>query len=291
MSFVITDLTDYNQRATELLREGVLFNDDFAQYEIQSGIKYKEYLNYVDANPGFSQTVCGTPDNGTTTLTEKEIEVAQYAATEKYCYTDLDTKALGNIDLAPVLVEDLLAKVKTKVNHDLWIGSGTDYIEGWLVQLPAASDYIDASDISYVSATADNIDDIVTEMIANVSSEMFSRGVLTLYMDLATYNLYKQNRLAANYYRDADADFGPLEMWAFGYEGQIKIEAKVGIGSTKNLMLTWAKNLVIGVDEVSKVSEAEFIDDPITKYVYFRALFKMGNSIKHTSEVVYMKLA
>ncbi len=291
MSFVVTSLTDYTEKATELLRAGVLFNDDFASYEIQSGIKYKEYLNYVDANPAFSQTVCGTPGDGTTTLTEKEIEVAQYSATEKYCYTDLDKKALGDIDLAPVLVEDLLAKVKTKVSHDLWIGSGADYIDGWLTQVAAAGDYIDATCSAYSTATATNIDEIVVDLIASISPAMFSRGVLTIFMDLATFNLYKQNRLAANFYRDANTEFGPLTMWAFGYEGQVKIEAKVGIGTNKNLMLTWEKNLVIGVDEVNDVSEAEFINDPITKYVYFRAQFKLGASIKYTDEVVYMELA
>jgi len=290
MSFVVTGLTDYTEKATELLRAGVLFNDDFAQYEIQTGIKFKEYLNYVDAQPTFANAACGTPADGATTLTEKEIEVKDYRATDKLCYADLDSKALGGIDVASAVTADEIAKIKTKVNHDLWIGdtSGTDYIDGWLTLTADSTDKIVATSIGITSTS---IDDAVIDMIAKSTPGMSSRGVLTIYMSLANFNLYKQNRLSANFYRDANADFGPLSMWAFGYEGQVKIEAKVGLGSTQDMILTWAKNLVIGTDEVSKVSSAEWINDPLTKNVHFDAAFKLGAQIKYTNEVVYFEAA
>jgi len=286
MSFVLTNLTDYTEKATELLRAGVLFNDDFANYEIQTGIKFQEYLNYVDAQPTFANATCGTPADGTTTLTEKVITVKDYRATDKLCYADLDKKALAGIDVASAITADEIAKIKTKVNHDLWIGdaSGTDYIDGWLTLTGDSSDKIVATS---VAVTVTSIDDVIINMISKITSGMQSRGILTIYMSLANFNLYKQNRLAANLYRDANADFGPLEMWAFGYEGQVKIEAKVGLGSSEDMILTWAKNLVVGTDEVSTISSAEWIDDKITKNVHFDAAFKLGAQIKFTNEVVY----
>ena len=80
-------------------------------------------------------------------------------------------------------------------------------------------------------------------------------------------------------------DFGPLEMWATGYDGQVKIKAQTGLGTSTSMILTWAKNLLISTDAISNAASIEFIAAPDRSVNYF-VDFKLGAQIKYTNEVV-----
>lgn len=285
MAFNVTGLTDYTERATEMLREAVLFTDNIKEFDAQVGIKFKEYLNYLDANPGFGNITCGLPTSGDAVLTEKEISVENYKVADKYCFADLDNKALQLIDVPASLTAELMEKIRVKVEHDLWMGdtSGTDYIDGWITLAKADAK---THDVTAVAITPTNIDDILLDMVNTVPDNLWARGVLTLYLPLNYYNMYKQNRLAANFFHESVEGMGPLEMWMFGYSGQVKIKAEASLAGSKVFIMTWPKNFVVGYDELSAVSSARWWIDEKEDYAYFKAAFKLGAQLKFGGDIV-----
>jgi len=297
MAFVVSSLTAYTDKATELLRAGILFSEDFARFSVQTDINYKKYLNYVAAQPYVQAGACSLAQSGSTTLTEKEITVATYAFRQSYCLQDLVQKAVPQshstlkgewaTPLEVSMTDGIVEKIKEKVDTDLWLGSGADLIDGWFTVLSGCSGAISLDTYTAVTATVDNIDEIVNDFIDNITNAMWSRGTLTLHVSIPVYNLYKRNRLAANYYRDQNAGFGPFEMQIFGYENQITIKGESGLGTSNYMMLTWDKNLYMGTDEVSEISEAKWVYDEITNLVWFQSSFKLGAQIAFCGEVIH----
>jgi hypothetical protein len=295
-SFNVTDLTNYTEKATELLQKGILYNEDWVNnYSVQTGIKYKEYLNFINVNPWVQAGACGLLASGETVFTEKEIQVVTYAYRDKFCEKDLNQKALpqgvGTFgDLAKPIEEAItmgeINAIKKQVDQDLWFGT-SGMITGFIGRISGCSGAISLDTYSGVTATKDNIDDIVDDFIDNRTNAMISRGVLTIHCSVGVFNLYKRNRLYANYFRDKDATLGQMEDWVFGYEGQIKIKGEPGFGTSNYMIMTWDKNLFIGTDDVNEVASAEWIYDPLTKYVWFMSSFKLGTQIAFCDEVVH----
>jgi len=282
MAFNINTLSDYTEKSTELLRSGVLYNDNFSEFDYQTGIQYKEFLNFVEVDPTLVAGSCGATDGGDTDLTEKVITVIPMKSDNRFCFDDLYKKALSNIDVPKAITQDFIDKLKVKVETTLWSGNALG-VQGWIGEASGDNTVVE---VPGAALTVTNIDDTINEMIANIPNALTSRGLLTLYVSNANYNLYKQNRLQANYYRDANSDFGVNEMWVFGYEGQIKIKAVAGFETNEKMLLTWAKNLVIGTDDVNQVSSAKWVIDEVEEYAWLKSKFKLGTTYKFGSEIV-----
>ena len=293
--FTVSSLTDYTEKATELLRAGVLFSEDLSNYEFQTGIKYKEYLNFANVDPKVQAGACGLSASGDTIFTEKEIEVVLYAYRDSFCTADLRQKALpqgsGTLkgDLGAPIEQTLTAgeieAIKGDVEKDIWLGT-SGMIDGWFTNLSACTSAISLDTYTGTTATLANIDDIVNDFIDNITDAMWSRGVLTLHCSVSTYNLYKRNIMTA--YGDLkDTSLGLMETWLYGYENQIKIKGEAGLAGSNYMMLTWDKNLVIGTDEESEIAEAKWVYDEVTDYVWFKSSFKLGTQIKFCGKAIH----
>ncbi len=301
MGFTVSSLTDYTMKATELLRESVLFNDDLSNYSIQTGIKYIEPLNILDTTVYFQAGGCSLANSGDTVFCEKLITVASYAVKKSFCVQDLQKKNLPLVagsmldklspEIQSVLTADIQAKTKYQIEQDLWLGT-SGLINGWAKNLSACTG-CEGTPISCGSATTitdANVDDIFALFVENITQDMWSRGVLTLHCSVAIYNMYKRNRLAANFYHDTNADgnqLGIMEAYLFGYEGQIKVKAEAGLNGSNYCFLTWDKNLYIGYDEESEVSYAEYQWDNVTDLIWYKSYFKLGTQIAFCNEVIH----
>jgi len=291
--FTVSGLTAYTAKATELLTKGVLFNEDYQNYSIQQGIQYKKYLNFLEATPTLQAGACGLTAGGTSTFTEKTIETVTYAYRDQFCKDTLDEKALtlpsGTLDgnFGPLIESTLnmeeINKIKQTVDVDKWLGT-SGFIDGWFTNVGGNAVALDT--YGGVTASLSNIDDIVVDFVNNITDAMWSRGVLTLHMSIAIFNLYKQNRLAANYFRDANSAMGLFEMWVFGYEGQIKIKAEAGLAGSNYMMLTWDKNLYIGTDQIMDIASAKWFFDENTDYLRFKSSFKFGTQTAIDGEII-----
>ncbi len=298
MSFNVSSLTDYTQKATELLREGILFSDSYAGYSVQTGIKYREPMNILDTEVYFQAGTCGLGNSGDTTFTEKLITVVPYAVKKSFCEADLRKKNLPLVpgsmmdklspEVESVLTADLQAKTKNKIDADLWLGTST-MIDGWMANVSGCTDAISLTTYSSTTPTLSNIDDIVNDFVDNITDAMWSRGELTLHCSVAVYNLYKRN--IYNAYGQTLAAFneklGPMEMYVANYDGQIKIKAESGLNGSEYMLLTWDKNLYIGMDEENEISYAKYVFDEVEDYIWYKQYFKLGTQVAFCGEVIH----
>jgi hypothetical protein len=280
MAFTISGLSEYTNKATEILRAGI-FSNELVEFDMQTGIMYKEFLNFIDTDPTLVAGTCGSINSGDTTITERVITVIPMKSDQSYCFDDLYKKALGGLDVAKSITEDTAAKISKTVSKTIWEGNALG-IDGFIAQLEADTD---TNEVASSTLTTANIEAEIAKMVVLVNDAMYSRGELTLYVNYKTFNLYKVARLAVNSYRDQSTTFGTNEQWLNGYEGQIKIKAQLGIADNK-MLLTWAKNLVIGTDEINQVSSAKWIIDEVTELAWLKSKFKLGTSYKYSTEAI-----
>lgn len=297
--FTVNGLTAYTEKATQMLRAGVLFSDTFENYSIQQGINYKEYINFIDINPHVQAGACGLSASGTTTITEKEISVVTYSYRDQFCKNDLVQKALTlgvgtlNDDFGQIIEQNLMEgeinAIKHQVDVDLWLGT-SGMIDGWFANLSACTSAISLDTYTATTVTQDNVDNVVDDFIDNVTEAMWARGVLTLHCSVSIYNMYKRNLIAAfgaGSLATLLTEMKPLEMWVIGFEGQLKIKAEAGLAGSNYMMLTWDKNLFIGTDELREISEAKWFFDENTDFLKFKSNFKLGTQIAFCGEAIH----
>ena len=297
MAFTVSSLTDYTKKATELLREGVLFNDDLKNYSIQTGIKYIEPINILDTDVYFQAGACSLANSGNTTFTEKLITVATYAVKKSFCVQDLQKKNLPLVpgsmldkltpEIETVLTADIQAKTKNQIEADLWLGT-SGLIDGWMEDISGCTGAISLDTYTAVTITESNVDDVFLDFVQNITDGMWSRGILTIHCSVPIYNMYKRNRLSSNLYHDSKSEqLGAMETWYFGYEGQIKVKAEAGLAGSNYVILTWDKNLYIGYDEENEASYAKWVFDEVTDLMWYKSYFKLGTQVAFCSEVIH----
>ena len=296
MSFNVSNLSDYTLKATELLRTEALFSESLGRFDYMTNIQHKQYLNYIDSNPAIQAGKCDLDASGTTVFDEKEIQVFPIAFREKYCIDDLNKKDLnfntGTLngvmipDLQTSLLLDNSKSIKKQVEKLIFAGktSSGDIFDGLITQFAADSDVID---ISSTGVTVDNIDNILQDIALAITDEMWARGkMIYIHMPLAYYNLYRINRVNANFYHDDPKNTGLMSMPFFGWEGQIAIVAEPSLAGTKTIFATWDENIVVGTDEISEISSAKIYFDENTDYVKYKASMKLGVAYKFGKEVI-----
>ena len=297
MAFTVSSLTDYTAKATQLLREGVLFSDSMADYSIQTGIKYIEPLNILDTDVYFQAGACSLDNSGATVFTEKNITVATYGVKKNFCVQDLQKKNLPLVpgsmldkmspEVESVLTADITAKTKSQIEADLWLGT-SGLIDGWFENLSGCTGAISLDTYTGVTITESNVDDVFLDFVQNITDAMWSRGILTIHTSVPIYNMYKRNRLASNYYHDSKSEqLGAMETWYFGYEGQIKVKAEPGLAGSNYVILTWDKNLYIGVDEINEESYAKYVFDEVTDLIWYKSYWKLGTQIAFCNECIH----
>ena len=297
MAFNVSGLSEFTEKAKNLLLEGLLFNDSYANFSTQTGIKHKEYLNYLESDVELQAGVCDLSVSGGTTLTEKTVQVHPMSIFQKWCLSDLDQKdnfqetgtgkGKWNTDLKTAIVTDVIRNAKFKLDKTIFEGktSSGDLFDGLVTQFLADSDVIDVTSSSAV--TVDNIDDYVSEMILSVPQDMFSRGMLTIHMSVKNFNLYRQNRINANLYHLDPSNTNLLTMPVFGWENMVNIKAEPGMtGDDAHMFLTFDQNIVMLYDEVNEVANGEMFFRQLDRNVYFTAQWKIGVSYYFGSEVV-----
>ena len=302
MAFTVSGLSEFTEKAKQLLLEGLLFNDSYSNFSSQTGIKHKEYLNYLDTTVEIQSGVCDLDVSGGTTLTQKTVQVYPMSIYTKWCLSDLDQKdnwqEIGtgkgkqNVELKTAMVSDLIRNAKHKLDKTVFEGKAStgSLFDGLVTQFLADSDVIDVTSSSAV--TVDNIDNYVSEMILAVTEGMWSRGMMTIHMSVANYNLYKQNRINANMYHDDPKYKGMLAMDVFGWESMVTIKAEPGMtGDNAHMFLTYDKNITMLYDEVNEVANGEMWFERKDRNVYFSAQWKIGVSYYFGSEVVLFTIS
>jgi len=254
-------------------------------------------LNILSTVPYLQAGACSLATSGTTTISEKVITVATHAYRISYCIEDLQKK---NLQLVPgsmndefdssfeaVLTGDLVSSIKKAQEKELWVGATAsgDLINGIYTNIEALSAQTTIS--TTTTPAAGTVIGIMAEVVAGISEAMWDRGLITINLSVANYNLYKAALITAKIaYNENIGNVGALEMDYPGYAGQVKVKAQTGLTGKAYIIAMSDSNVYIGTDEVSEVSEMKYVFDEVTDLVWAKATYKLGVQVAFPAEVV-----
>jgi len=299
--FDVTGLSDFTEKATEIFLKSTLYRDNMSRFSVQRGVSHKEYLNYLDADPDLQAGACNLTSKGTTTFSEKEIEVVAMGVFDSFCLNDLAKKDIQaevgtskgdwNTLVKASMTQSIADNVGKKMDKLMWLGkvSGGDLFDGWVTKALASST---TNKIAETGAhTLTNIMDRVDNICTAVSEDVSAKGVLPIHVSYVTFNLYKVALRNANMYHN-NQDNKKNEMDIFGWEGQFVLVAESGmIGDNKSLLCTYDKNLFVGVDEEKEVTTFQWYHNPSTKEVELSSNWKLGVEINLDAEIFVTTVA
>ena len=282
----VTSLTDYKERATEIIEEGVLLNADFSRFDVQMGVEYTSLMNFLDVSPLLGADSCNkTAATTGSSLSEKTITTYKYSDDTEYCFKDLVKKGLTEEQVIEPISRATANGLNYKMNVALWQGDA--FQDGWVTQIEAGSEVT----VSGATFTESNIDEAVKATIAKIPTALRARikggEHVTMFCSYATLELYRNNRIANNYNFDKVNDFeGDDEIRLVGYKN-MTIKAEVGLeGVDDKLILTWDKNLVISRDEVVDTTRQFWAIDETKEIATLKTKLNFGTQVKYCPEVV-----
>lgn len=261
-NFVVSSLPAYVQdnRDMYLKNFGLIGTATRTRIGVQTGIKYKGHLNYIDIDPTLqSGASCGFTPSGAVTLTQREIEVADIKVNLDVCvktlvgkYAEYLVRINANAENLPFeayIMDGLVAEVNKKIEKLIWQGdktqtSDTDikWIDGFLTQFAADNDVLTES-----IALNTSVYDAIAQVYVAMPDYALERGGV-IFVAPSAYRSFLMDVVAKNlYHYTGPQDSAPEE---FTFPGtNLRVVNTPGLAATSNILVgTFAANLVYGTD-------------------------------------------
>jgi hypothetical protein len=272
---------------------------------VQAGIKGSSKLHFLETDVVFQDgSGCSRTASGTTTFTDKTITVSQVAIAEDLCMDDLVGKwaqimmKQGSLQGKQVLPEEIASiyfdqkakKLAQDIDKADWQGdtnSGTVNLaryDGWIKYIDAGSP-VDGNTGSVsigTGVTTSNIIAVVQAMYLAVPTQLLQKEDLKLFMPLEWVRLYNVALTNANLFNYTAPDTGMTKI----HGTNIDIVPTYGLSGIPRMFLTYASNLVVGVDGEND-TEFRYRIDPVTeKKILVDADWTRGTQVMFTEDVV-----
>ena len=273
---------------------------------IQDGVKGSSKLHFMETDVVFQSGSCSRSASGTTTFTDKTITTAAIDIAEDLCNDDLNGKWAQILlrkgvsegrqilpsEIADVYMADKTVKYKQEIAKADWqgdtLGEGNlQFYDGWLKLIDAGSPINGNTGAVTVATgvTTSNILTILDAMFLARPAALRGRADVILDMPQEWYDIYVVALKNANLYHYKSAEEVP-----YLYGTNVKINADYGLNGTDRMVMTYAENLVVGVDAESD-GEFKFRLDPVTeKKTLVDASFRRGCQVKFIDLVVEFTL-
>lgn len=211
MAISVTGLTGYvEERRLPLIKQAVLDAKSAQLFNLQTGIKSKAKINLLSTEVVFGDgSSCGWDEAGTSTLSQREIEVGNIKVNMSFCdRTLLDTWAGYEVKVAAgkeklpfeeYFVNSIIENVNSEVEKAIWQGnttSGTGNLaafDGLLTILASEASVIAAGATGATATVFDVYSKIPAESLKNASIVLGTDAFRALVLDLMQQNLYHYN--------------------------------------------------------------------------------------------------
>ena len=234
---------------------------------IQTGVKGKAYLNYINIEPTLQDgSDCGFNASGAITLTQRTIETALIKAQDDICPKKLIGKYAeylvriaateNDLPFEQYIVDGLVRELNKKIEVLIWQGDKTKtsdanlkWINGFLKQFSTEGSYL-AANMTGVNALAHGTSayNAILAVYMAMPEETLDRGGM-IFVSPAIYRSFLQDMVAKNYFHySGPQDSAPEE---FVFPGSdVKVVKTPGLAGTTlpTLVGTFADNLVYGCD-------------------------------------------
>ena len=262
MAYTVSALTNYVKTNEDVLIKSVVLGgvkgDTISNLSLQTGIKTKERLNYLDVEPSFQDgTNCGFSANGKTEFTERELETKQYKVQDQYCDRVLlgkfaeyqvkinAQKEASDLPFEAVLMDEIIGGINAGMEKEVWLGTGPggSLIKGF-VTLAASADSASTVAVSIESGTS--VYNAIKKVVMAIPERIIDEAVV--FVSPAIYRAFVQEMVEKNYFHYKND--GNVENMDITFPGtDIKVHKTIGLtGDKKHIYASSYKNMVYGCD-------------------------------------------
>ena len=262
MAYTVSALTNYVKTNEDVLIKGVVLGgvkgDTIGNLTLQTGIKTKERLNYLDVEPAFQDgTNCGFNASGKTEFTDRELETKQYKVQDEYCDRVLlgkfaeyqvkinAQKEASDLPFEAELMDEIIGGINAGMEKEVWLGTGTgsSLIKGF-VTLAASADSASTVAVSIESGTS--VYNAIKKVVMAIPERIIDEAVV--FVSPAIYRAFVQEMVEKNYFHYKND--GNVENMDITFPGtDIKVHKTIGLtGDKKHIYASSYKNMVYGCD-------------------------------------------
>lgn len=302
-NFIVTSLPEYVANNRELLLKnfGLMGGGTRSRIGIQTGIKSKEYINYLELAPTLQDgSVCELEPLGDVTLTQREIETAWIEVLISICpkkligkWAEYLVRANATEESLPFekyLIDGFVKELNKKIETLIWQGDKSASSDPNLKWIDGLAKVIQSEGNS-IATTASTTLGKLQEIAAGITDEeVFAKGA-EIYVSPAVYRKFLADLVAANLYHYPSADSGsfPTEFFVPGTD--VKVVLVEGLAGVNNLAFaSFADNLRYGCDMEHDEEDVKVIYDPVKELFYLKALWNSGVQIAFPAFAYYASI-
>ena len=287
-NFTVTSLPAYVEENRDLLLKnfGLVGGSIRNRIGIQTGIKLKEHLNYLEVAPTLQDGLnCELEPQGDVTLTNREIETAWIEVLIAICpkklvgkWAEYLVRANANAESLPFeqyIIDGFIAEVNRKIEKLIFQGDKTlttnpdlKWINGFVK--------VFQTDGTEVTVTGSTILAKLQALYAGLDDYTLERGA-EIYVSPANYRAFLQELVSANLFHYPSAESGTFPKEFFLPGTDVKVVLTPGLEGVNNVDLaSFPDNLRYGCDMENDQEDVAVKYDPIKELFYVKALWNSG---------------
>lgn len=299
MAFNVATLADFNnETAGELFVKSIMEGSTIEYVTVKEGIKYKEPINLFEVDLNVVEgRGCVTAMAGTASFTQRDIEVCQRSSHDGLCLRDLDTKYLGvlqpegsyneSMTLVQEYSDQIVRGFQKSNDQFIWTANTAsgDCSNGLnqILKSTTAGVVIPAS-ITGSAPTSTTIVGVIDTMIENLNADVQDREDLVVFMSITNFRKYIVGlRTLNNFYFDPSAVENRVNTMAMKhpFTPNVTIVGTIGLQGSNRLVLGPAKQVVVGTDLLSDVSNFQLWYDINDDKLKHRVVTKLGVNVAY----------
>lgn len=325
MAFNLGSLTAYVvENADQLLVKSIFGAKTVDLIETEgtmlTGVKYAEKINMLASDAIFQDgSGCTRTSSGTTTITQRVIQVAPIAVIEDLCVNDLNKYYLStalkpgsNNNALPNVFEEKYTDLKAmsvakQLEIAVWQGDTTSgnanlsKFDGFIKIIDAAGNAIPSNLAKYITGgpvlvatgiTSANVKDIVNSMWLALPADIQGYDDIRIMCGWDTFYTYIQSYTAQNLFNfaptgsEVSIENGTVIIPGTNY----KLTAVHGLDTTNRLYSGRMYNFVGATDMLDDDEKWNLIPDQFNDYLRFKVYFKFGVQVAFPDQIVTFKL-
>ncbi len=311
MAFSVGTLTDYvKQKADEIVTASLF--DAKTQQLIQSAgnvmveVKSAQTVNIMDTDAAFqSDSGCAFNASGTTTFTQRTLQVGKIKVQEALCPKDLEAKYLqeslrpgtnqDSIPFEQAYMDRKSGKVAEQLEVALWQGDtlsadmNLNKFDGYQKIIGAAAGVIDANTTPFVSATVTaitvaNVLSVIKGIKNALPARVKGKADVKIFCGWDVFDLIVDAHVNANLFNYGAQNIGDGSFTIPGT--RYVVEAVHGLDGTSDLYAMRTSNMYFGTDLISDETNAKMWYSEDDMNVKFHLAFKAGVQVAFPAEIV-----
>lgn len=303
-NFIVTSLPAYVEENRDLLLKnfGLVGGSIRNRIGIQTGVKLKENLNYLEVAPTLQDGKnCELEPAGDVTLTNREIETAWIEVLISICpkklvgkWAEYLVRANANAESLPFeqyIIDGFIAEVNKKIDKLIFQGdksqsSNADlkWIDGFVKVIKTDGTQVTASE------GATTILAKLQELYAGMDDYTLNRGA-EIYVSPANYRAFLMELVKANLFHYPSAESGtfPKEFFIPGTDAKVVLTE--GLEGVNNVALaTFPDNMIYGCDMENDQEDIKVKYNDIKEVFYVKALWNSGVQVAFPGKAYWMTI-